>query len=113
MEKYFKKTDPKNREKGQPISIDDILKTVMKDIGMSQMHELNTVCNVWQEAVGDIIAAHSRPIGLEKGRLTVEVENMVWKQELEGFQSRTVISKINLKLGKKLIFKISCVLARG
>ena len=112
MEKYFRKTDKIDREKSQPTSVADILKTVMKDIGMGQMHELNTISEMWLEVVGAVIGQNSQPVGFDKGKLTVEVNNMVWKQELEGFHRTTIIAKINKKAGKKLVNRISCVLSK-
>ncbi len=110
MEKYFQKKDKKKREKTQPRAVEDILKTVMKDIGMSQMHELNTISEMWCDVVGDVIGQNSRPVGFDKGKLTVEVNNMVWKQELEGFHRTAIIAKINRKAGNKLVNRMFCVL---
>ena len=37
----------------------------------------------WPQAVGARIARHTRPVALEERRLVVEVEDAIWKSQLE------------------------------
>jgi hypothetical protein len=59
---------------------------------------------LWREAVGDALARHSRPLLLESGRLTVEVESAL----LESLESQKplVCERLNARLGRGAVAQI-------
>lgn len=63
------------------------------------------VFEIWEEAVGSLIAKQARPLWIKKGKLRVIVSDSIWLQELE-FAKDKIIKKINSKLGKEAVKKI-------
>lgn len=60
------------------------------------------VCAVWPQAVGKIIAAHTRPARMVRTRLVVEVEDSDWQRQLNRL-SRDIVEKLEKTLGKGLV----------
>ena len=59
-------------------------------------------CAVWPQAVGRIIAAHSRAARMVRTRLIVEVEDSLWQRQLNAL-SRLIVRKLEQTLGKGLV----------
>jgi predicted nucleic acid-binding Zn ribbon protein len=60
---------------------------------------------IWDEAVGPIIADHAQPSWVKDGKLRVNVSDSVWLQELE-FVGTKIMEKINSRLGRIAVSKI-------
>ncbi|NLF39197.1 DUF721 domain-containing protein [bacterium] len=61
-----------------PYVIDEIL----KDLRPPEESYLAAVRERWSEIVGDTVAAHTEPVMLQSGVLTVAVRSHVWQNEL-------------------------------
>ena len=74
--------------------------------------ELVRVWELWEAAVGQAIAANTRPAAFRGKLLVVEVTSSTWLQELQ-FLKSDLITQVNAALGKPLIgdirFKIGSV----
>ncbi|WP_419842424.1 DUF721 domain-containing protein [Candidatus Poriferisodalis sp.] len=75
-----------------PRPISDSLKAVAAGFG-SRGRALD-LHRRWAAAVGETIAAHSRPERLESGRLTVVVDDPAWATELR-YHSARILSALN------------------
>lgn len=60
------------------------------------------IWKVWDEVVGDAIAACARPSRIKKRRLMVTVSDPIWLQELRFLESG-IREKLNHKLGRLAI----------
>ena len=52
----------------------------------------------WEEIVGDLVARHVRPVRLEDGLLTVEVDEPAWATQFE-FLSGQVVDRLRSEVG--------------
>ena len=78
--------------------IDDVLKTCRRDSD----HELIQVWQVWDGAVGDIIAQNAKPAAFKGRILLVHATSSTWIHQLH-FLKPEMIAKLNQALGKSLI----------
>lgn len=88
--------------------IDDVLKTYRRESD----NELIQVWQVWDGAVGDIIAQNAKPAAFKGRILLVHATSSTWIHQLH-FLKKEMIVKLNQALGKSLIddlkFKIGPV----
>jgi hypothetical protein len=78
--------------------IDDVLKTYRResDGGLIQ------VWQVWDGAVGDVIAQNAKPAAFKGRILLVHVTSSTWVHQLQ-FLKKEMIAKLDQALGKSLI----------
>lgn len=60
---------------------------------------------MWKHAVGEALSAHAVPIQLRDQKLTVAVEDNLWKKQLELMRGQ-VLSRLNYVLGQGLVKSI-------
>ena len=66
-----------------PIPLTDALDDVVRALqGGAGRGEVRGVFGQWDEAVGETIAAHVRPVRLERGGLLVEVDEPAWATQV-------------------------------
>lgn len=99
------------RKPSHPVAIGKVLEDLLKDIGIKQNVEHSRIFSAWRQIVGDYIADHSEPSELKAGKLRVNVENAVWKQELAGFNN-VIVDKVNAFLGKKEVRRLDVRISR-
>jgi predicted nucleic acid-binding Zn ribbon protein len=78
--------------------IDDVLKTYRRESDS----ELIQVWQVWDGAVGDVIAQNAKPAAFKGRILLVHVTSSTWVHQLQ-FLKKEMIAKLNQALGKSLI----------
>ena len=78
----------------KPTSIADILRARLAGLGIAQQVSLATAEHLWPEIVGEEIAAHTRVVRAEAGRLVVAVDSATWRHELM-FHKETLLDKLN------------------
>lgn len=61
--------------------------------------------SAWPEAVGERIAAATRPVKMRDGTLTIAVKNSVWKNEL-GLMRSKIVEKLNAALGEPAVKRV-------
>jgi predicted nucleic acid-binding Zn ribbon protein len=67
----------------EPVPITAALDRVMRGLrGGESRRSVGGVFGRWEEAVGPALAAHVRPIRLERGTLLVEVDDPAWATQL-------------------------------
>ncbi|HWN08171.1 MAG TPA: DciA family protein [Pyrinomonadaceae bacterium] len=60
---------------------------------------------MWKQAVGEGLSAHAVPIQLREQRLTVAVEDNLWKRQLEQMRGQ-LLSRMNYVLGQGIVKSI-------
>jgi predicted nucleic acid-binding Zn ribbon protein len=66
-----------------PVPLGDALDAVVRSLrGGAGRAEVRGVFGQWEEAVGEAIAAHVRPVRLERGTLLVEVDDPSWATQV-------------------------------
>ena len=86
---------PLPEERGRdPRPVSDALESLARRLGAPKASSLSAVFTQWEEIVGASIAAHSRPLSLVDGVLTVAVDEPGWATEFR-FLAATLLERIN------------------
>lgn len=88
-----------------PAKLGDVLSRLMKARGWQRPTAEATVFGEWEKCVGPDIAAHSRPVKLENGELTVEAESTAWATQLR-LLARTILTRIAATVGNNVVTKL-------
>lgn len=75
---------------------------------LSPDSDLANAQQVWEAAVGPVIAAEARPIAERGGTLTVQCSGSVWAAELEMI-SGELLEKLNASLDRAHFERLRCV----
>ena len=90
-------------------NIGDFLNKTLKKYGLFDKIKEQHIYIVWQEEVGERVAAHAKPVFFKNGRLFVNVDSSAWLNELK-FLKAKIIKQLNEKLEinkvKDIIFKV-------
>lgn len=81
----------------QPASIGDILKRQLARRGVARRITEASVEHLWPEVVGEEIAARTKVVKIERGRVLVSVDDPAWRQELI-YHKPALIDKLNAAL---------------
>ncbi|MDI6742537.1 MAG: DUF721 domain-containing protein [Smithella sp.] len=81
----------------QPIG--EVLFSVLKKKGMASKLEENALIQLWPTAVGEQIAAKTKPESFRNGILFVKTVSSVWVQQLH-FVKQDILDKLNQLSGK-------------
>jgi hypothetical protein len=65
----------------------------MRDVRPAQPRRRDAILEAWRQAAGDELAAETRPSGLRKGILTIEVRSAALLHELEGFRRDELLDR--------------------
>ncbi len=65
----------------------------MKSLRGTDRIQVGGVFGKWDQAVGDQIAAHVRPIKLDQGRLLVEADTATWATQVK-FLADTIVARL-------------------
>ncbi len=87
------------------VHISSILSETLSGFRYKPGIELENIWEVWNGAVGDIIAENAQPSSLKEKILVVNVTNSAWKHELH-FQKDNIKTKLNETMGKEVVEKI-------
>ena len=96
----------------RPKRIRRILNATLRKLGLEKRIKECAILSFWNEAVGENIASHTKPLKVYDGRMTVLVESSSWTQELT-FLKSGIMERLNSTIGKKVIkdiyFKVGSV----
>lgn len=87
----------------QPVSA--ILDRLIKARGWQRQTAEATVFAAWERVVGPDVAAHSRPIKLEDGTLTVEAESTAWATQLR-LLAASLLQRIAAQVGHDVVRRL-------
>ncbi len=100
-----KPRDPQGRHKGQVIPlIGTIGEWGRSPKVRTALNEAN-LFNRWAEIAGEKVAGQATPTRLERGKLTLQVEDSAWRHQLL-YMRRELIGKINAELGRGVVKEI-------
>ena len=101
-----------DKEKRSFVHIGNVIRDMLKNNRLETDTSLIRVWDVWEEAVGEAIAANTRPAAFKGHLLIVHATSSSWIQQLR-FLKPEIIQKINHALGDVLVndikFKIGPV----
>jgi len=90
---------------GKPSSLADILRERFGSLGLEKKLHQARIFSRWEEAVGSRVAAHSRPVYVRNGRLTLVVDSPAWSQQLSLLRP-DLLRKIAAVIGEGVITDI-------
>jgi predicted nucleic acid-binding Zn ribbon protein len=93
------------KKKKEFVHIGSIIETVIGQYRRESDGELTRVWQIWDDTVGEAIAANAQPAAFKGKLLLVHVTNSIWIHQLQ-FLKDDIISKLNVALGKPLVEEI-------
>ena len=101
-----------DKEKRSFVHIGSVLRDMLKNSRLETDTSLIKVWDIWQEAVGEVIAANTRPAAFKGTLLIVNATSYSWLQQLR-FLKPEILQKVNHVLGnvsvKDIKFKVGPV----
>jgi predicted nucleic acid-binding Zn ribbon protein len=94
-----------------PQPIGGTLDRVLKGLGTPGVAAIKTVFSHWDELVGGEVAAHVRPVSLDRGCLLVAVDAPGWATRFR-YDQATLLSHLADELGDGVVTRID-VRVRG
>ncbi len=94
-----------SRRKTSLTPLKDVLGSLFREGGLPFDLDDVRIWQVWEDAVGAVVARHARPSWIKDRRLRVTVSDPVWLQELR-FQEQEIRERLNERLGKEIVKKI-------
>jgi predicted nucleic acid-binding Zn ribbon protein len=82
----------------EPVPISRSLDSVMKSLRGTDRIQIGGVFGRWDDAVGETVAAHVRPVRLDEGVLTVEADDAAWATQVK-FLTSTIIDRLDAVAG--------------
>jgi len=77
----------------EPVPITASLDSVMKSLRGTDRIQIGGVFGRWDDAVGETVAAHVRPVRLDDGVLTVEADDPAWATQVK-FLTATITERL-------------------
>ncbi|GAB1643868.1 hypothetical protein KRMM14A1259_42910 [Krasilnikovia sp. MM14-A1259] len=84
----------------------DVLQRLMKQRGWQKPAAEATVFGAWEKVVGPDIAAHSHPVKLDAGVLTVEAESTAWATQLR-LLAANLLKRIAAEVGNNVVTRLN------
>ena len=84
----------------------DLLPNLMQRLGLSDRLRENEVIDAWKTIVGEFIAAHSCPVSLRAGVLSVRVLQPALHYQFEQISKAEILRKLKQRFGGKIIREI-------
>jgi len=100
----FFKQDPRSNDGA---SIDDVVTSVMKKIGLDEQNWIETLSQDWENIVGKGVGLHTRPGRITGSQLYVFVDSSVWLNELKRYGRNQMLANLQSRFGEKRIRNIS------
>lgn len=88
-----------------PAKVGDVLAKLVKARGWERPAAEARLFAAWPEIVGPDIAAHSRPVSLADGELTIEAESATWATQLR-MLNRSLLSQIGTVVGHNFVTRL-------
>ncbi|MCK4591335.1 MAG: DUF721 domain-containing protein [Candidatus Latescibacteria bacterium] len=79
-----------------------MLTGLISELGIEKKLAETTVCQIWDEAVGNNLSQVTSVVSIKRGKLFVRVKTPTWRNELVFLKSE-IISKLNRRVGKKVV----------
>ncbi len=80
-----------------------LLPRLLQRLGLKERLHERDVTEAWTEVVGEFIAAHSTPVSLREGVLTVRVLQPALHYQFEQVSKREILRKLKARFGASVI----------
>ncbi len=87
----------KRRSKAEGIK--DVVLKVIRKIEKQDPGKKETISKVWKDTVGEKAARHTRPVGIKRKVLAIEVDSSTWLYDLN-LKKRDLVKDLKKKLAK-------------
>jgi predicted nucleic acid-binding Zn ribbon protein len=88
-----------------PQPFGSVLGALMKSRGWDRPAAEARLFGMWEQVVGPEVAAHSRPVRLEEGVLTVEATSTAWAAQLR-LLAGSLVKKIAADIGHRVVISL-------
>lgn len=95
----------------EPVPITTSLDGIMRSLRGTDRIQIGGVFGRWEDAVGETVAAHVRPVRLDNGVLTVEADEPAWATQVK-FLAGTITTRLADVAGVQ-IERVEVRVARG
>lgn len=85
-----------------PKSLDSVLATVLRELGVGRRIKQLKALDIWAEVVGKQIADATNAERIDGGKLVIRVSKAPWRNELL-FLKKEIIAKLNKALGEEVV----------
>jgi predicted nucleic acid-binding Zn ribbon protein len=82
-------------------SLNQLMGAIANQDGWQPQRQFNQVLACWFETVGPVVAAHTRPVAIQRQVLQVATSSAAWAQNL-AFERRRILAKLNSQIPTKL-----------
>lgn len=82
--------------------LDAAISDLIKEYGLEDKLKETSVLTLWNEIVGERIAQVAKAKKIKNGKLSISVENSVWRNELI-FLKKEIMEKINKKFNEEIV----------
>ena len=86
----------------EPVSAGDAIRQLVDSLGLAEKLREQRVLSLWEEIVGEDIAAVTQAEGFRWGQLSVSVQNPTWRHWLT-FQRETIRQNLNREVGGEVV----------
>jgi predicted nucleic acid-binding Zn ribbon protein len=93
------------------VSLTESLDAVIRSLKGDGASAVAGVFGHWEEAVGEAISAHAKPVLLDNGRLLVEVDQPGWATQLR-YLEKELLDRLRPHLGGAEVHAIEVRVAR-
>ncbi|MBW3615252.1 MAG: DUF721 domain-containing protein [Actinobacteria bacterium] len=97
---------------GDPRPVCDGLDSLARRLGAPTASALGAVFSRWEEAVGPMVAIHSRPVSLRDGVLSVAVDQPPWATQLR-YLTTTLLARLDQVAGAGVVSRIEIHVQSG
>ncbi len=91
---------PFPQDTSQPVGL--LIAVLMKELGLSERMTEEQIISAWREIVGEFLASHSRPSGLNEGVLYVRVLQSTMLYELDRTFRKEILEKLRKRFGRTI-----------
>ena len=86
----------------EPVSAGDAIRQLVDSLGIAEKLREQRVLSLWEEIVGEDIAAVTQVNGFRWGQLFISVQNPTWRHWLR-FQCETIRQNLNREVGGEVV----------
>jgi len=86
-------------------SIGSIIKQWLRDSGLEEKVQQQSVPNYWVEIVGEAVARHAEVERIDRGKMFIRVSSAVWRNELM-LRRDDIRRRINERFGAEIVQEI-------
>lgn len=95
-----------------PEAVEGVLRGLATDRGWQQRLQGARVHEIWEEAAGQDLARHVRPVRLHGGVLVLEAASPAWATQIR-YLTQDLARRVNEVLGAEHVTQVRVVTAKG